>query len=311
MGYNTSNADHLPVSNFLHLKGGISMKIKRVLAIHDLCSFGRCSLTAAIPVLSAMGHQVCPFPTALYSNNLTYGKFVSRDLTDLMAGYRDQWKELGLSFDAVYSGFLAGPDQVEQVIATIEEFAGEDRIAVVDPAMGDDGKLYPVFDSAMVEAMKKLVAHAALITPNYTEACLLTDTPCKAGAPTDDELEALCDKLLALGPKQVVITSVPCDEDHLKIVSYEANQLFPEAYEVKKLPFATCGTGDVFTSTLLGYVLNGKDLNRCVQEAADFVSYVIDTTIKAGTDPKEGVVLEGCLWKLLFPQSKNCTTCMA
>ena len=120
-----------------------------------------------------------------------------------------------------------------------------------------------------------------------------------------------CDKLLALGPKQVVITSVPCDEDHLKIVSYEANQLFPEAYEVKKLPFATCGTGDVFTSTLLGYVLNGKDLNRCVQEAADFVSYVIDTTIKAGTDPKEGVVLEGCLWKLLFPQSKNCTTCMA
>ena len=109
----------------------------------------------------------------------------------------------------------------------------------------------------------------------------------------------------------MVITSVPCDEEHLKIVSSEPNQLFPEAYEVKRLPFATCGTGDVFTSTLLGYVLNGRDLNRCVQEAADYVSYVIDTTIKAGTDPKEGVVLEGCLWKLLFPQSKNCTTCMA
>lgn len=287
------------------------MKIKRVLAIHDLCSFGRCSLTAAVPVLSAMGHQVCPFPTALYSNNLTYGKFVNRDLTDLMASYREQWKALGLSFDAVYSGFLAGPDQVAQVIAAIDQFAGEDRIAVVDPAMGDDGKLYPVFDDSMVEAMKKLVAHATLITPNYTEACLLTDTPWKEEAPTEDELEALCDKLLALGPKQVVITSVPCDEEHLKIVSSEPNQLFPEAYEVKRLPFATCGTGDVFTSTLLGYVLNGRDLNRCVQEAADYVSYVIDTTIKAGTDPKEGVVLEGCLWKLLFPQSKNCTTCMA
>ena len=115
---------------------------------------------------------------------------------------------------------------MEQVIAAIEEFAGEDRIAVVDPAMGDDGKLYPVFDASMVEAMKKLVAHATLITPNYTEACLLTDTPWKNTAPTDDELETLCDKPgWALGPKQVVITSVPCDKDHLKIVSSEPSQL--------------------------------------------------------------------------------------
>lgn len=287
------------------------MKIKRVLAIHDLCSFGRCSLTAAIPVLSAMGHQVCPFPTVLYSNNLTYGKFVSRDLTDLMPSYMDQWQELKLPFDAIYSGFLAGPGQVEAVISAIDRFATGDQLVVVDPAMGDDGKLYPVFDETMVEAMKKLVAKASLITPNYTEACLLTGTPYNTAVPTDDELDTLCEKLLQLGPKAVVITSVPCAEGKIRIASMEKNSLFPESYLVTKQPFATCGTGDVFASTLVGYLLNGQDLTRCVQEAADFLSFVIDTTLKAGTDPHQGVVLEGCLWKLLVPQTKNCTTCMA
>ncbi|WP_432642131.1 pyridoxamine kinase [Acidaminococcus sp.] len=287
------------------------MKIKRVLAIHDLCSFGRCSLTAAIPVLSAMGNQVCPFPTALYSNNLTYGKFVSRDLTDLMPGYMDQWQELQLPFDAIYSGFLAGPDQVEAVISAIDRFAADDQLVIVDPAMGDDGNLYPVFDETMVEAMKKLVARAGVITPNYTEACLLTGTPYKTDAPTDDDLDTLCEKLLKLGPRAVVVTSVPCGEGKIRIASMEKNSLFPESYWVTKQPFATCGTGDVFTSALAGYLLNGRDLTRSVQEASDFLSFVIDTTLKAGTDPHEGVVLEGCLWKLLVPQTKNCTTCMA
>lgn len=125
-------------------KGVFTMKINRVLAIHDLCSFGRCSLTAAIPVLSALGSQVCPFPTALYSNNLTYGKFHSKDLTDEMTSSMDKWQELGLSFDAIYSGFLASSAQVDVVIDAIGRFGGGGKSVVVDPAMADDGKLYPV-----------------------------------------------------------------------------------------------------------------------------------------------------------------------
>ena len=290
-------------------KGVFTMKINRVLAIHDLCSFGRCSLTAAIPVLSALGSQVCPFPTALYSNNLTYGKFHSKDLTDEMTSSMDKWQELGLSFDAIYSGFLASSTQVDVVIDAIGRFGGGGKSVVVDPAMADDGKLYPVFDETMAASMKKLVSHATLITPNYTEACLLTDTPYQAKPPTDKELETLCDKLLSLGPKAIVITSVPTDSCHIAIASQTDSQLFPEKYEVPKLPFGTCGTGDIFTSTLLAYILRGKDLNLAVQHAADFLSFVIETTLNEGTDPHEGVLLEGCLWKLLVPQTKDCTSC--
>ena len=285
------------------------MKIKRVLAIHDLCSFGRCSLTAAVPVLSAMGHQVCPFPTALYSNNLTYGTFASEDLTQQMAAYMQKWEELQLSFDAIYSGFLANAAQAESVARCFDRFGGKGKTIIVDPAMGDDGKLYPVFDSTMVAAMKNLAARATVITPNYTEACLLTDTPYAPAPPTEDQLDTVCEKLLALGPKAVVITSVPCDAQHISITSMEASQGFPESYRVDRLPFGTCGTGDILTSTLAGYLLKGKDLNQCVQGAADFLSYVIQATLDAGTDPREGVLLEGCLWKLLLPATKNCTTC--
>jgi pyridoxine kinase len=286
------------------------MKIKRVLAIHDLCSFGRCSLTAAMPVLSAMGNQVCPFPTALYSNNLTYGKFFSKDLTDTMGSYMDKWEELGLGFDAIYSGFLASAAQTEAVADCIDRF-GKDKLVVVDPAMGDGGKLYPVFGADMIEAMKKLVAKATVITPNYTEACLLTGTPFADKIPDEDTLTDICEKLLAMGPRAVVVTSVPSDDKHISVASMESTQVFPELYRVDRLPFATCGTGDVFTSALTGYLLKGKDLDQCVQGAADFVSYVIQATIDAGTDPKEGVQLEGCLWQLLLPQTKNCTTCTA
>ena len=195
------------------------------------------------------------------------------------------------------------------MIDAIGRFGGGGKSVVVDPAMADDGKLYPVFDETMAASMKKLVSHATLITPNYTEACLLTDTPYQAKPPTDKELETLCDKLLSLGPKAIVITSVPTDSCHIAIASQTDSQLFPEKYEVPKLPFGTCGTGDIFTSTLLAYILRGKDLNLAVQHAADFLRFVIETTLNEGTDPHEGVLLEGCLWKLLVPQTKDCTSC--
>ena len=128
------------------------MKTKRVLAVHDLCSFGRCSLTAAIPVISAMGMQVCPLPTAFFSNNLTYGEFTFHDFTDKMTGFMDRWEKLGFRYDAVYSGFLASVEQIEVVRDAARRFASrEESLVVVDPAMGDDGKLYPVFGPEYVE----------------------------------------------------------------------------------------------------------------------------------------------------------------
>ena len=172
------------------------MKTKRVLAVHDLCSFGRCSLTAAIPVISAMGMQVCPLPTAFFSNNLTYGEFTFHDFTDKMTGFMDRWEKLGFRYDAVYSGFLASVEQIEVVRDAARRFAShEESLVVVDPAMGDDGKLYPVFGPEYVDAMRTLVKEATLITPNFTEACFLLGESCGTEVPSSEALRAMTEKL--------------------------------------------------------------------------------------------------------------------
>nr|WP_222433546.1 pyridoxamine kinase [Megasphaera hominis] len=277
----------------------VSVTIKRVLAIHDLCSFGRCSLTAAIPVISALGSQVCPFPTALFSNNLTYGEFVSNDLTPFMADMMDKWEKLNLHFDAIYSGFLANAAQTAVVREAVTRFAKDGQLVIVDPAMADDGQLYAVFDQSMVEEMKKLVAVAGLITPNYTEACLLTDTPWRETAPTRDELETLCRKLLALGPKQIIITSVPGAANEIQVVSQSAGEDDFQIYAVPRIPFGTCGTGDIFTSVITGCVLKGKALAESTHIAADFLSEVIQATLDSGIDPRQGIQLEDKLPALL------------
>ena len=178
------------------------MTTKRVLAIHDLCSFGRCSLTAAIPVISAMGFQVCPFPTAIFSNNLTYGDFTFSDFTPHMTEFMDKWQKLGYEYDAIYSGFLADAGQIEVVSDAISRFAKEDSLIVVDPAMGDNGNLYPVFTPAIVPEMRKLIAKATVITPNYTEACLLAGIPYSEDLPKTTEMLDLCKTLSDMGPKK-------------------------------------------------------------------------------------------------------------
>lgn len=275
------------------------MKAKRVLAVHDLCSFGRCSLTAAIPVISAMGMQVCPLPTAFFSNNLTYGEFTFHDFTDKMTGFMDRWEKLGFQYDAVYSGFLASVEQIEVVRDAVKRFAShEGALVVVDPAMGDDGKLYPVFGPEYVEAMRTLVKEATLITPNFTEACFLLNEPCDMTAPSEEKLRAMTEKLAALGAKQVVITSVPAD-DEIKVVSFDSATGEYAERTTPRIPFTTCGTGDVFTSVVTGALLRGETLSAAAELAMRFVSRVMEYTKDAGTDPREGVIVEPCLKELL------------
>ncbi|MGI6263152.1 MAG: pyridoxamine kinase [Succiniclasticum sp.] len=277
---------------------------KRVLAIHDLCSFGRCSLTAAVPVLSAMGFQCCPFPTALFSNNLTYGDFANVDCTPTMTKFMDKWQQLGLGFDAVYSGFLANAGQISVVRDAVHRFAGKEGLVVVDPAMADDGKLYAVFGPDIVPEMRKLVGDATVATPNYTEACLLTDTAYTPAAGRD-VVTSLCRKVAALGPKQVVITSVPsADADKITTAAYDAASDSYTETVVDRIPFATCGTGDLFTSVLTGSLLRGASVTDSVQTAAGFLTKTIDYTYHAGSDYREGVQFERFLG-LLAPQGQH------
>ena len=276
------------------------MKTKRVLAVHDLCSFGRCSLTAAIPVISAMGMQVCPLPTAFFSNNLTYGEFTFHDFTDKMTGFMDRWEKLGFRYDAVYSGFLASVEQIEVVRDAARRFASrEESLVVVDPAMGDDGKLYPVFGPEYVEAMRTLVKEATLITPNFTEACFLLGESCGTAVPSSEALRAMTEKLAALGAKQVVITSVPAGENEIKVVSFDSVTGEYAERTTPRIPFTTCGTGDLFTSVVTGALLRGETLAAASALAMRFVSRVMEFTLAAGSDPREGVIVEPCLKELL------------
>ncbi len=274
---------------------------KRILAVHDLCSFGRCSLTAAVPVLSAMGHQACPFPTAVFSNNFTFGSFVSTNLTEHMPGILDQWVRLGFRYDAVYSGFLADVEQMEIVEDSINRLLRErdGGLAVVDPAMGDDGKLYPIYTDAMVERMRRLASKADIITPNYTEACFLLDKPYDAGLPEAGAVEAMSRELAKLGSPNVVITSIPADGNRIKVSSFEAATNRFMEFETPRLPLATCGTGDIFTSVVTGAVLCGRSLETAVSDAMHFLSHIIQYTIDVGTDSREGVLVEPCLDELM------------
>lgn len=276
------------------------MKTKRVLAVHDLCSFGRCSLTAAIPVISAMGMQVCPLPTAFFSNNLTYGEFTFHDFTDKMTGFMDRWEKLGFRYDAVYSGFLASVEQIEVVRDAARRFAShEESLVVVDPAMGDDGKLYPVFGPEYVDAMRTLVKEATLITPNFTEACFLLGESCGTAVPSSEVLRAMTEKLAALGAKQVVITSVPAGENEIKVVSFDSVVGEYAERTTPRIPFTTCGTGDLFTSVVTGALLRGETLAAASALAMRFVSRVMEFTLASGSDPREGVIVEPCLKELL------------
>ena len=278
------------------------MATKRVLAIHDLCSFGRCSLTAAIPVISAMGSQVCPFPTALFSNNFTYGDFTFSDFSSKMTSFMDKWEELGFSYDCIYSGFLADVNQIEIVKEAVARFANRNQkstLVVVDPAMGDNGKLYPTLNADFVVNMRSLVQQADLITPNYTEACLLLDLAYETSIPDNDALETLCRKLVTRKNQKVVITSVPAADNQIKVACFDASSGEFAEHSTERIPFATCGTGDLFTSVLTGAMLQGKSLSDAVLAAMRFVSLAIQYTYDSGSDYREGVQVEPCL-KHLF-----------
>lgn len=277
------------------------MATKRVLAIHDLCSFGRCSLTAAIPVISAMGSQVCPFPTALFSNNFTYGDFTFSDFSSKMTGFMDKWEKLGFTYDCIYSGFLADVNQIAIVKEAVARFARgkKNALVVVDPAMGDDGKLYPTLNADFVVNMRSLVQQADLITPNYTEACLLLDLAYETSIPDNDALETLCRKLVTRKNQKVVITSVPAADNQIKVACFDASSGEFAEHSTERIPFATCGTGDLFTSVLTGAMLQGKSLSDAVLAAMRFVSLAIQYTYDSGSDYREGVQVEPCL-KHLF-----------
>ncbi|WP_288242909.1 pyridoxamine kinase [uncultured Bacteroides sp.] len=277
-------------------------KVKRIAAVHDLSGFGRVSLTVVIPVLSSMGFQVCPLPTAVLSSHTQYPQFSILDLTDEMPRMIAEWKKLDVQFDAFYTGYLGSPRQVQIVSDFIDDFRQPDDLVVVDPVLGDNGRLYTNFDESMIREMRHLAAKADVITPNLTELFYLMDKPYKADN-TDEELKTYLRFLSDAGPQVVIITSVPVHGESHKTSVYAYNRVGDRYWKITcpYLPAHYPGTGDTFTSVITGALLQGDSLPIALDRATQFILQGIRATFGYEYDNREGILLEKVLHNLDMP----------
>jgi pyridoxine kinase len=269
---------------------------RRALAIHDISCFGRCSLTVALPVLSAAGIETVVIPTAVLSTHTGgFTGFTYRDLTQDILPIVNHWRDLKLGFDAIYTGFLGSFEQVDIVSKTFDLLKNEDTLIVVDPVMADYGKLYSIFPDNFPEGMRKLCRKADVIVPNLTEAALLLDEPYHDGQHTPAEIEHTLRALSALGPEYVVVTGVSYDGINLGSASYDANTGEFAYYGEKRIDPMYHGTGDVFASALVAALIGGRTLAKASEIAVRFTVASIARTKESGIDNRFGVNFEAGL----------------
>ncbi len=277
--------------------------VKKVAAIHDLSGFGRASLTAIIPILSSMGVQVCPLPTAILSNHTGgFENFSFVDFTDHMQEYIDQWKALNLDFDCIYSGFLGSERQIQIVSDFIDDFSTPDNMVVVDPVLGDNGALYSTMTDELVSGMRKLVAKADIITPNFTEVGLLLGEPYEEKT-TDEKMKKWLKRLSDMGPEIVVATSVP-DQGEGKdtnVVAYDRSCDTYWKIQCRYIPASYPGTGDAYTSVMIGSLLDGDSLPIALDKGVQFITQAIKASYGFDYPNREGVLLEKVLEILKMP----------
>lgn len=267
----------------------------RILAIHDLSGFGHTSLLAVIPIMYRMGIEVAALPSALLSTNTDYPDYHMQDNTHLMAEHLEHWSAMKQSFDAIYTGFLGSPEQVDLLLGHLEGFKKANTLVLVDPVMGDAGKLYSCYNLSMVKAMRDLLAISDIITPNYSEAALLLDCNFREN-PGEDELHNRCRQLAALGPRHVVITSVPISPDtQIWIALYDKTTDAMRLLSCPKIRVNFPGTGDCFASLLLGGVLNGYTVEASVRGAMDYLCFAIEQSVNLVAETRDGIALATAL----------------
>ena len=270
------------------------MQGNKILLINDMCGYGKVATAAMLPILSYMGNLVYNLPTALVSNTLDYGKFNILETTDYITGVFPVWRELGFSFDAIATGFIASERQAAIVAKYCREEAEKGSVILVDPIMGEEGKLYNGVTPSTINSMRQMVSVAHLIFPNYTEACYLTDTPYKAEGITEKEVLQLVEKLRALGAKSVLITSILLADGSHVVAGYEG-EFFLLPYD--EIPVHFPGTGDIFSAIVDGHLLRGDSLKTSARIAMDTLSHWIETN-KENKDKNRGIPLERHLAEL-------------
>jgi len=276
--------------------------VKQLAAIHDLSGIGRTSLSVVIPILSVMGVKVCPLPTAVLSSHSRYEGYHFTDLTDQMQPVIDHWKKQNVVFDAIYSGFLGSHRQIRIVQGMIDDFYNDNRLVVVDPVLGDNGRMYGPISREMVSEMNLLIGKADIITPNLTEASLLLGRPFPETI-NETEIKDWMLRLSDMGPGIVAITSVP-DKDvnnKFSVMAYSRNGERFWKVPVDYIPADFPGTGDCFTSVLTGALLQGDSLPLALDRAVHFITYGVRATLGYSYDQNQGILLERILNRLNFP----------
>lgn len=251
---------------------------KRILTIQDISCVGQCSLTVALPILSACGHETAILPSAVLSTHTAgFTGYTVRDLADDMPAIEAHWKKEGIDFKAIYTGYLGSVSQIDMVLSMMNNLLTTDGLRIVDPAMADNGKLYPAFDELYVNAMKKLVDGADYILPNITEAAFLTGIPYKETYDREYVNEIL-DALNAIGAKNIILTGVSFDENTTGVMVRDAG--VDKYYEHKKISESRHGTGDIYSSAFVGTLLRGKTAYDSAVIAANYTVECLEKTLE-------------------------------
>ena len=289
---------------------------KKIAVINDLSGFGRCSLTAAISVLSAMGVSACPLPTAILTAQTEYESYYCDDYTDKMEIYRSEWLKMHQKFDGIYTGFVASEAQIGHIFNFIETFRTPETFLLVDPVMGDDGITYDIFTPALLEQMKKLALQADIITPNMTELCLLTGYDYQELTAVSDyqklleQIQLLGENLCKLGPSHVIVTGIQFVNDE-GIKSMGNLYISGNHHKLVAFPYvggSYSGTGDLFASCLVAGVARGMDIPSIIKMAGTFLEYALTDSVNEQVPENDGVNYEKYMYILIDTIRKYFTT---
>lgn len=283
---------------------------KKIAVINDLSGFGRCSLTAAISVISAMGVSPCPLPTAILSAQTGYPSYYCDDYTEKMEHFRSEWEKMNVSFDGIYTGFVASEEQIHQIFHFLDTFHKPETFLLVDPVMGDDGITYDMFTPSLLAQMKRLAKTADIITPNLTELCLLTDYDYQAlHAMTDHQamlkkIEDLAQSFIAQGPEHIIVTGIHFMNESGTECMGNLNAS-KDACELLSFPYvggSYSGTGDLFASCLCAGIARGEAIPSIIRKAGKFIELSLKDSVKEKVDRNDGVNYEQFL-SLLMPDT--------
>ena len=272
--------------------------MKRILTIQDISCLGKCSVTVALPIISAMGVETTILPTAVLSTHTMFPNFTVKDLTDQLIPITEHWKSQNVKFDAIYTGYLGSAEEIDIAKKIFDEFGGEDTLIFIDPVMADNGKLYPAFDMEYAKLNAGLCGKADIIVPNITEACFMTDTEYKEEYDEAYVLELL-DKLAKLGAKKVILTGVSLSEGKTGIYGLDTVTGEKIIYQNDRVDASFHGTGDIFASVSVGALTRGLSLEDAFKIAADYTADTIKETIQNPDKPWYGVDFEATIPELV------------